>query len=84
MADAARIDLSPHMVMELHIHAAAAYPSEPWVEHFEWFEPLFEERLEISGGRMHVPRRPGLGLTLSSQARDWTVSASAFGQGDRL
>lgn len=79
VAEAARIDLAPHMVMELHIHAAAAYPSEPRVEHFEWLELLFEERLEISGGRMHVPRRPGLGLTLSDRARDWTVSTSEFG-----
>ena len=38
--------------MELHVHLAAAYPREPWVEHFEWLEPLFNERLEL-GGRPH-------------------------------
>ncbi|MCO6384712.1 mandelate racemase/muconate lactonizing enzyme family protein [Oceanicola sp. 502str15] len=79
MAEAARIELAPHMVMELHIHAAAAFGSEGWVEHFEWWEPLFDERLEISGGKMHVPDRPGLGFTLSDQARGWTQAEQNFG-----
>lgn len=46
--------------MELHVHLAATHTREPWVEHFEWLEPLFEERLEIRDGRMLVPTRPGL------------------------
>jgi L-alanine-DL-glutamate epimerase-like enolase superfamily enzyme len=33
---------------------------------------MFNERLEIRAGRMLVPNRPGLGLTLSDQARAWT------------
>ena len=52
VAEAARrrgLVLAPHFVMELHIHLAAAYEHVAWVEHFEWLEPLFEERLEISG-----------------------------------
>ncbi|MGR3793119.1 L-talarate/galactarate dehydratase [Vannielia sp. SX4] len=79
MAEAARIELAPHMVMELHIHAAAAYGSEGWVEHFEWWLPLFNEQLEISGGKMHVPERPGLGFTLSDKAREWTRAEESFG-----
>lgn len=67
------LQLAPHFAMELHVHLAATYPAEPWVEHFEWLEPLFEERLQIAGGRMRVPGRPGLGLTLSDRARAWTV-----------
>ena len=27
-------------------------------EHFDWLEPLFNERLEIKDGRMLVPTRP--------------------------
>jgi L-alanine-DL-glutamate epimerase-like enolase superfamily enzyme len=64
--------------MELHVHLAAAYPTEPWVEHFDWLEPLFNERLEIAAGRMLVPNRPGLGLTLSDQARAWTREQSTI------
>lgn len=72
LADQAGLMIAPHFFMELHVHLAAVYPREPWVEHFEWLEPLFEERLEIRDGRMLVPTRPGLGLTLSEQARAWT------------
>ena len=78
-ADAAGLMLAPHFAMELHVHLAAAYPSEPWVEHFDWLEPLFNKRLQIADGRMLVPTRPGLGLSLSEQARTWTRQTAEFG-----
>jgi L-alanine-DL-glutamate epimerase-like enolase superfamily enzyme len=78
-AESAGLMLAPHFAMELHVHLAAAYPSEPWVEHFDWLEPLFNERLEIRDGRMLVPTRPGLGLSLSEQARAWTVATAEAG-----
>ncbi len=80
LADHARIRMAPHFAMEIHLHLSAAYPHEPWVEHFEWLEPLFNERLQISAGRMQVPNRPGLGFSLSEQARRWTAQVAAFGQ----
>jgi len=80
LADEAHLGLAPHFAMEIHVHLAAAYPREPWVEHFEWLEPLFEERLEIAGGRMTVPLRLGLGLTLSEKARAWTSAQADFGR----
>jgi L-alanine-DL-glutamate epimerase-like enolase superfamily enzyme len=55
-AEQAGVMLAPHFAMELHVHLAAAYPTEPWVEHFDWLEPLFNERLEIRDGRMIVRR----------------------------
>jgi L-talarate/galactarate dehydratase len=72
LAEDARIRLAPHFAMEIHLHLAAACELDPWVEHFDWLEPLFNERLEIREGRMLVPARPGLGFTLSDQAREWT------------
>ena len=80
LAEHAGVMLAPHFAMELHVHLAATYPTEPWVEHFDWLEPLFEERLQISAGRMLVPTRPGLGLTLSEQARRWTRESAECGQ----
>ena len=80
LADHAGLMLAPHFAMELHIHLAAAYPREPWVEHFEWLEPLFNERIEITNGRMQVPTRPGLGLSLSEQARRWTRETAEVGK----
>ncbi len=79
-AEHAGLSLGPHFAMELHVHLAAVYATEPWVEHFDWLEPLFNERLEIQNGRMLVPTRPGLGLSLSEQARAWTREAAEVGQ----
>lgn len=79
LADERGLDLAPHFAMEIHLHLAAAYPREPWVEHFDWLDPLFNERLEIKNGRMLVADRPGLGVTLSDQARAWTTESIEFG-----
>jgi L-alanine-DL-glutamate epimerase-like enolase superfamily enzyme len=80
LADHAGLMLAPHFAMELHVHLAAAYPREPWVEHFEWLEPLFNERLEIKDGRMLVPTRPGVGVTLSQQSKTWTREEAEVGK----
>jgi L-talarate/galactarate dehydratase len=72
--------LAPHFAMEIHLHLAAAYSEEPWLEHFEWLEPMFNERLELKNGRMHLPNTPGLGFTLSEQALAWTVDTAEFGK----
>jgi L-alanine-DL-glutamate epimerase-like enolase superfamily enzyme len=79
LADHHNLQLAPHFAMEIHLHLAAAYPREPWVEHFDWLEPLFNERMEIADGRMHLSARPGLGVTLSEQAREWTVASHEVG-----
>jgi len=77
-ADQRGLGLAPHFAMEIHLHLAAAYPREPWVEHFDWLDPLFNERQEIRDGRMIVPDRPGIGVTLSEQCRAWTVARETF------
>jgi L-alanine-DL-glutamate epimerase-like enolase superfamily enzyme len=81
LGERARMRMAPHFAMEIHLHLAAAYEHDPWVEHFDWLEPLFNERLETVGGRMIVPARPGLGFSLSEQAREWTSSTEQFGSG---
>ncbi len=78
LADFKGRKLAPHFAMEIHLHLAAAYPQEPWLEHFEWLEPLFNERLELKDGRMLVPNRPGLGFSLSEQAIAWTKDSCEF------
>ena len=79
LAEQRRLNMAPHFAMELHVHLAAAYPHEVWVEHFDWLEPLFNERLLVADGKMTVPDRPGLGLTLTEQAAAWTVDRTAIG-----
>ncbi|TWO69906.1 mandelate racemase/muconate lactonizing enzyme family protein [Caenimonas sedimenti] len=72
--------LAPHFAMEIHLHLAAAYGIEPWLEHFEWLGPLFNEQLQLKDGRMWVPDRPGLGFSLSEQAIRWRADLAEFGQ----
>jgi L-alanine-DL-glutamate epimerase-like enolase superfamily enzyme len=78
LAEHRNLGLAPHFAMEIHVHLAAAYPIEPWVEHFDWLHPLFNERLETRDGRMHLSDRPGLGITLSDQLRAWTVDRAVI------
>jgi L-talarate/galactarate dehydratase len=75
LAESKQLEIAPHFAMEIHCHLAAAYPIEPWVEHFDWLDPLFNERLELRDGRMVVPTGPGWGLTLSEAAAGWLVGA---------
>lgn len=79
IAAQAGLQLAPHFAMEIHCHLAATYPIEPWVEHFDWLDPLFDETMQIADGRMIVSDRPGLGVTLSEQLRRWTVESVQIG-----
>jgi len=72
--------MAPHFVMEIHLHLAAAYEHSTWVEHFEWLEPAFNERLEIRDGHMFVPDRPGLGLSLHERLAGWTLATIELGK----
>jgi L-alanine-DL-glutamate epimerase-like enolase superfamily enzyme len=80
LAEERKLKLAPHFAMEIHLHLAAAYELEPWVEHFDWLDPLFNERLETRHGRMLLPTRPGLGFTLSDQALTWRRDMAEFGK----
>ncbi|MBN8758712.1 MULTISPECIES: L-talarate/galactarate dehydratase [Variovorax] len=72
--------LAPHFAMEIHLHLAAAYPIEPWLEHFEWLGPMFNEQMHLQDGRMHVSDRHGLGFSLSEQAISWRADSETFGK----
>jgi hypothetical protein len=71
LAEHHNLRLAPHFAMEIHLHLAAAYPIEPWVEHFDWLEPLFNERLTISRVGRRVPAHAGaLGKALLAERTD--------------
>ena len=79
-ADQKGLGLAPHFSMEIHLHLAATYSREPWIEHFDWLDPLFNEKQEIRG-RMVLTNRPGLGVTLSDKCRAWTRACKTFSRG---
>ncbi len=64
-AAAAAVDLpvSSHFFTEQSLAVMAATENATFVEHVDWFAPLFEEEVELVGGRLVVPDRPGTGFT---------------------
>ena len=76
LADELGVTVAPHFATQLHVHLAACQPREGWVEWFDWLDPLFDERVELRDGKVVVPDRPGLGLTLSQRAGEWLLSAA--------
>ena len=75
-ADELGVMVAPHFATQLHVHLAACQPREGWVEWFDWLDPLFVERLDVREGRVVVPERLGIGLTLSPRAAEWLVDSA--------
>jgi L-alanine-DL-glutamate epimerase-like enolase superfamily enzyme len=74
------LTLAPPFATDLHVHLAAAYPGDAWVEHVGWLAPLFNEKLTVADGTVLVPDRPGIGLTLSERSRVWTTDRIEFAE----
>lgn len=74
------LTLAPRFATELHVHLAAAYPGDAWVEHVDWLSPLFSESLTVEDGAVLVPEAPGIGLTLSERSRVWTTDRIEFAE----
>lgn len=75
LADARRVPVSSHCFTEVSAHLMAACPNAGAVEWVPgWTEALFDLAPTISGGRVHLPDRPGLGFRFAEEAiRDHAV-----------
>lgn len=60
--------VSSHLFMEASCHALAAAPNGLILEHMDWWQELYTERLAIEDGHLRVPERPGIGLDLAPAA----------------
>ncbi len=63
MADSARLPLSSHVLPELNLHLVASAPTGHYLEYMNWADGLFNERMDLSQGKVKVPQRPGFGLS---------------------
>lgn len=70
MADTFGLAVAPHFMTVLHVHLAAALPRPTYVEFYPFMDDLLEHGLQVSGGHVIVPDRPGHGVTFTSAARD--------------
>lgn len=60
--------VSSHLFMEASCHVLAAAPNALILEHMDWWQDLYTERLVVDAGHVLVPERPGIGLDLSARA----------------
>lgn len=68
MAAALDIPVSPHIFTEHSLQLCGAVSNVNYSEHMPWFKELFNEQMEMEGGDLIIPDRPGLGFTFNLDA----------------
>ncbi|MFT7473747.1 MAG: L-alanine-DL-glutamate epimerase-like enolase superfamily enzyme [Verrucomicrobiales bacterium] len=70
LASTRNVNVSTHIFTEYSLSLAGSLPNCVSVEHMDWFQPLFNEELELDGGQLVIPDRPGTGFTFDEAAVD--------------
>jgi L-alanine-DL-glutamate epimerase-like enolase superfamily enzyme/DNA-binding HxlR family transcriptional regulator len=68
LAEAHGAALCPHSLPELHVHLVAAAKAGAYVECFPLLDDLLQKPLQVSGGVVRPPERPGHGILWSAEA----------------
>lgn len=68
VAEVNNIAVSSHFFSEASLCLAGSISNFMSVEHVDWFAPLFNETLEMAGGKLQIPDRPGHGFTFDPAA----------------
>jgi L-alanine-DL-glutamate epimerase-like enolase superfamily enzyme len=69
LAEAYDTPISPHHLHQMSISLVAALPNAIYLEYMPWFDPLYEDELELNAeGRAVVPNRPGWGFAFDNDA----------------
>jgi L-alanine-DL-glutamate epimerase-like enolase superfamily enzyme len=68
LAEAHGAALCPHFLPELHVHLVAAAKAGKYIECFPILDELLQEPLQVSGGVVRPPARPGHGILWSAEA----------------
>jgi mandelate racemase len=70
IAGAAGVPMSTHLYPEVAAHVMRVTETAHWLEWQDWADPILQSPYEITGGMLHVPDVPGVGL-------DWNEDAVA-------
>ena len=68
LAEAKDVAISPHVFTEQSLQLCGAIANCAYAEHMPWFEPLYNETMEMEAGELLIPDRPGLGFTFNWDA----------------
>lgn len=63
LASTHSVAVSSHFFTEYSLSLAGSLSNCTSVEHIDWFQPLFNEELELDAGQLVVPTRAGTGFT---------------------
>lgn len=62
IAAAAGLPMSTHLYPEVGAHVMRVTETAHWLEWQSWADPILQQPYDISGGDLHIPEKPGLGL----------------------
>jgi len=68
IAEEAGVPMSSHIFPEASVHMMAVTPTAQRLEFVNWADPILNDPLDVVGGRVLVPDRPGLGMTWNEGA----------------
>lgn len=68
LAAAYEIPVTPHLFTEYSLCMAGSLPNCFIVEHMPWFAPIYNEGMQVVGGEIEIPNRPGHGFTFNKDA----------------
>ncbi len=68
LAQAAGVEMSSHLFPEASCHLLAATPTCHWLEYVDWADPILKNPVELKGGNVVIPERPGLGMEWNEKA----------------
>lgn len=68
LAAAYNAPVSSHLFPEMSLQLMASLPNATLLEHLDWFSPLYAEKMEMTGGDITVPDRPGWGFSFDPDA----------------
>jgi len=79
MAHSFNVNVSPHFLMELHIHTTCAVPNALWVEHIPFLNRFVVEPLRIEAGYAYPPETPGHGIVFDEEkSRPHLIETDSF------
>ena len=61
------VSVSPHFLMDLHVHLSAAVPHSLFVEYIPSLDPVLSDTLTLNDGHFSPPDRPGHGILFDKQ-----------------
>ena len=67
MAECFGLSISPHFLMDLHVHLAAAVPHSLFVEYIPSLDLVLSDTLTLKDGHFSPPDRPGHGIAFDQE-----------------